>query len=510
MADDPRVINLIIVNVRALEAGVAVKSSFDTSGGVIGSGAGVHWQLIDEKESIHGLHCEINFIDDAFCLKDLSGETYINASSMPLGKDSYARLADDDVIQIGEYEVRVFLDRDVELKSNGNSLEQLFPSKDSDLLDSIPTLSPDDELDGIDEMESLYADKEEPLNLDPLIALELEEEKPKEEDSLLEDIKENELDEEQEELLNHITQKSKGKPLTVTVQADSDTDISSAISFRSAKKNNVMRAIEEAPVVERAPFIGRINPDQQPSQSVKENNPMDDNILDLLEQEVAKNYAGQELPASNGAETDQQLDSQPIANNHVLGGPLMNGLGVDIGSRASIEEMQALSGEMGMTLQACIQGLLDLHSQVKGGRFDVMNRSLQPIEDNPLRLGLSYEDTVRVMFDEEKSIVHLSGAASVEESMNMIKIHNEAVQYATNMALEQILLALSPTVLLKRFSRYSRKSTPDATDEKAWAWEMYENYYQELTSNRQQGFEKLFWEIFEQSYDKKVREKHAE
>jgi type VI secretion system protein ImpI len=114
------------------------------------------------------------------------------------------------------------------------------------------------------------------------------------------------------------------------------------------------------------------------------------------------------------------------------------------------------------------------------------------------------------MFDEEKSAVHLSAASSVEESLRMIKIHNEAVQYATNTALGQILKALSPDSLLKRFNRYSRKPMLDSDEDKSWAWDMYGKYYQELTSNRQQGFEKLFWEIFEQSYDKKVREKHAE
>ena len=114
------------------------------------------------------------------------------------------------------------------------------------------------------------------------------------------------------------------------------------------------------------------------------------------------------------------------------------------------------------------------------------------------------------MFDDNKSTVHLSAPSSVDESLTMIKIHNEAVQHATNTALNHILNSLSPAALLKRFNRYSRDPSQDASDYKSWAWDMYENYYNELTSNRQQGFEKLFWEIFEQAYDQKVREKHAE
>ena len=136
-------------------------------------------------------------------------------------------------------------------------------------------------------------------------------------------------------------------------------------------------------------------------------------------------------------------------------------------------------------------------------------KNLQPIEDNPLRLGLSYEETISTLFDAGKNVVQLSASSAVEESFKTLLIHNEAVQYSANKALEKILEALSPSVLLKRFSRY-RKDNPNVEEDNAWAWSMYESYYQELTSNRQQGFEKLFWEIFEQSYDQKVRSEHTE
>lgn len=39
---------------------------------------------------------------------------------------------------------------------------------------------------------------------------------------------------------------------------------------------------------------------------------------------------------------------------------------------------------------------------------------------------------------------------------------------------------------------------------------MYRHYYQELNSGRQQGFAKLFWEVFEQAYDQSVRRQQRE
>ncbi|WP_026024260.1 type VI secretion system-associated FHA domain protein, partial [Enterovibrio norvegicus] len=77
-------------------------------------------------------------------------------------------------------------------------------------------------------------------------------------------------------------------------------------------------------------------------------------------------------------------------------------------------------------------------------------------------------------------------------------------------ALGQILRAFSPEVLMRRFNAYRRPGqvTPESAD--AYAWNMYKSYYNELTSDRQKGFEKLFWEVFDQAYDRKLREKQQE
>ncbi len=227
---------------------------------------------------------------------------------------------------------------------------------------------------------------------------------------------------------------------------------------------------------------------------------MDEKVLDLLEEEVAKSL--QPAKAESAASS--------AGGKHLLTGPMLQGLGIDLSQDTDMERMHFLSQELGESLQACVKGLLELHQQVSEGRFGTMNRNLQPIEDNPLRLGLPYEQTIRTMYDADKSLVHLSAPAAISESLKNVRDHNEAMQHATSEALNQILNAFSPQVLLRRFHHYKRNTDNSATSDEAWAWNMYCNYYQELTSNRQRGFEKLFWEIFEQAYDKKIREKQLE
>ena len=149
-----------------------------------------------------------------------------------------------------------------------------------------------------------------------------------------------------------------------------------------------------------------------------------------------------------------------------------------------------------------MEGLLALQQE----QNSLSDKHLRPIEDNPLRLNLDYSTTMDVLFGDQKSPVHLAAPAAVSESLHNLLIHNEANRLAITTALGAILDAFSPQLLLQRFENY-RRSNEKQNGGGSWAWEMYKNYYEELTSKRQYGFEKLFWEVYSQAYDKALRDK---
>ncbi len=60
------------------------------------------------------------------------------------------------------------------------------------------------------------------------------------------------------------------------------------------------------------------------------------------------------------------------------------------------------------------------------------------------------------------------------------------------------------------FAQYRRSHELRQKMDNAWAWQMYSNYYDELASSRQQGFEMLFNEVYAQVYDRVLREKQRE
>ncbi|MDX1756885.1 MAG: type VI secretion system-associated FHA domain protein TagH [Marinobacter sp.] len=195
------------------------------------------------------------------------------------------------------------------------------------------------------------------------------------------------------------------------------------------------------------------------------------------------------------------------SRRHISGAPLLRGMETEL-EFADSDDMRLFLEEAGQTLKATVEGLLALH-QHEDSRHRALRTRLQPIEDNPLRLGQPYDDAVQTLFASQRSPVHLSAPAAVRESLDSLRQHQQATQAATAEALEAILQALSPAALLRRFHGY-RRGLQRGENEDAWAWQMYQHYYRELSSRRQQGFERLFQEVFEQAYDQHLRQLQRE
>lgn len=205
--------------------------------------------------------------------------------------------------------------------------------------------------------------------------------------------------------------------------------------------------------------------------------------------------------------SDTKTPVRDASRQHISGAPLMRGLGTEV-EFADSNDLQLFLEEAGQTLKATVEGLLALH-QGEDTRHRALRTRLQPIEDNPLRLGEDYVGTIETLFAAERSPVHLSAPAAVRESLDSLNHHQQATQAAIREALEAILYAFSPEALLRRFHGY-RRGLQDNEDEGLWAWNMYQHYYQELRSSRQQGFERLFQEVFDQAYDQHLRQLQRE
>ncbi|QQE43950.1 type VI secretion system-associated FHA domain protein TagH [Hafnia alvei] len=232
------------------------------------------------------------------------------------------------------------------------------------------------------------------------------------------------------------------------------------------------------------PFPHRV----EPPLTSQEEHMMDDEYLDV--------------PAPYVPSVSELESNADIFENVALT-PVLRGLGEFLPFRNS-QVANGFLEEAGRTLQAVVKGLLALNQTQQ-----VANKQLQPIEDNPLRLGLNFQETVAVLYGEQKSQVHLTPSSAVTESLTHMRLHYQASSQATEAALSAVIQSFSPDVLITRFQRYRRDHMVNPNDPN-WIWNMYQHYFNELLSGRQIGVEKLFHEVYEQVYDKTLRQLQEE
>ncbi|CAD5109360.1 type VI secretion system-associated FHA domain protein TagH [Zestomonas carbonaria] len=440
----PRRIALAVVNPQMLQQGCAPTHTFDSTGGTIGC-RGANWILTDSRDRVHAIHCEILFEEGNFCVIDRSGHTRVNSNESPVGQNVSARLGEGDTLHVGPYRIVAHLqDQDHQLPDPSRHLSQY----------------------GVGEMLNDQGAQLDELANGPA-APDMRPERDKGRSAL-------------DDLVEGTQRDSALDPLAALDEAE-------------------RRAKEQAEKRSSNPF-DPTHYGLSPSTTQ----------ADLAETRFEA-VSGIPLPHSGEPNMTQQYDySTPAAP--VIGGdpqqaiePLLQGLGAPIG-RLDGQSAHQLLLEAGQALNATIRGIAALYGSQAGTqqRLALLNRTLQPIEDNPLRLGQSYDDTVRALFSSDRSVVHLSPRAAIDESLAQARQHNTAIIQAISASLDALLRSFAPDVLLQRFQRYRPGHTAQS-ESNDWAWQMYTHYYNELTSSRQKGFEKLFWEVFEQAYDQALR-----
>ncbi|MEH2922789.1 type VI secretion system-associated FHA domain protein TagH [Samsonia erythrinae] len=399
-------LTLVVLNSEQLDINSQVQHQFDHRGGTLGASEKDQWQLRDRLGAVLPEHARIEMTDGYFSLCDLSGQSFINGSLSPIGRDRKVILSHGDELTIGPFRLGVYIGD----PTTEQDIDQVLGQRTDDVLGG--WLSEDKNSRATDLTDPAVA-----LN-DPLWAL----------------------------------QKEQSQPLLPSDGETTGESLTPSLSSFSAAEDTMDQKFVELPTI---------------------NTP----------------YAGEALEGYS--------DNLSLA-------PLMRGLGQSLqpGDDAQWREMLE---EMGKSLRAMVEGLLALQT-AQGALGDT---HLRPIEDNPLRLGLGYAETLSILFAEGKSPVHLSAPAAVEEVLNNVRVHHVANQQAIAVALESILQAFSPAALIQRFAHYRRSGETMATDD-GWAWEMYQHYYRELTSPRQQGFEKLFHQVYAQAYDRAVRQQQEQ
>lgn len=440
-----------IMNPANIEGGTLPHYSFDHLGGTIGS-QGANWLLTDYSGNIASIHAEIRLEHGHFCLIDRSGHTHINGNIEPMGLNRIIQLTDGDQLQMGKYKIQV--------QFNDESYRHINRPNDMAIGELLDPLKARRESDYLMNLQPLTAVYKEPIAAkEPLSALGTSRASQRYARDPLSAFKEQKIKQAQKPLAEQMVNLGVGEEHFTPADFTETNQQAIAIQFNQP------------------------NAGDPPDMSNKTTDSDSAHWTESLAQQGDKT----------------ELD-------HIIVAPLLRGM------QTTLDKMDAQQAhdfllEAGRTIKAMIDGLQNLYDEdcTQDRNLALLTRNFQPIEDNPLRLKQSYSETVESMFSPNRSKVHLSPPAAVAESLEMMDHHQHAILDAIGNSLDTLLKAFNPEVLKRRFANYAKVGDDHIQDE-AWAWQMYTHYYSELISSRQEGFEKLFWEVFEQTYDRSMRQ----
>ncbi|PTW88917.1 type VI secretion system-associated FHA domain protein TagH [Achromobacter mucicolens] len=439
---------LVVDNPQALQKGSQPRCIFDTSGGTIGA-HGADWILHDRSGRVQSIHCEVRYEDGGYFVIDRCGQTRVNDQMDPLGALVSVQLRGGDILHVGPYRLTVNLDDETyALPDPARHLAE------HDVAELLGTSN--------EHVEALPHGDEAPAPSQP-----------------------PELG---------------WREFTALSESSAQGQLDPLLALDAASRPDPVSAGNAASLDSR--HYGQTQLAAQADLSTTRFEAVSGSPLHAFGDPPMSGH-----PSSFAAHrsSDQWIQNQFNHSGDAAGlvAPLVEGLGAPVGA-VDPHDAHTLLFEAGTTLAALIRGLAALNRAPQGERLALAKRTLQPIEDNPLRLAQTYPDTVRALFSRDRSLVHLSPTAAVEESLEQIGEQHRAMLKAVAAGLSALLQAFSPDQLERRFARYRSGQHHEALPGDG-AWQMYRHYYDELKSSRQQGFDKLFWEVFDQAYDQALR-----
>lgn len=205
-----------------------------------------------------------------------------------------------------------------------------------------------------------------------------------------------------------------------------------------------------------------------------------------------------EVPAvaptsSTEASAPAQFDSNELQQLATL-------LGIDNIEQA---QLQTLVPEMSSIINETVTRLIDLlraRTAIKN-ELRVQHTMIQMTDNNPLKFSATASDALRVMFSKDRS-AFMRPAEAIQDSFDDVSDHQVAVLSGMNAAYETMLNHFNP----ENLKRHINAGDSLLGNKNAKNWSAFEEYYKSLKGDYETTYNELFGEDFARHYEKQLAE----
>jgi type VI secretion system protein len=149
-----------------------------------------------------------------------------------------------------------------------------------------------------------------------------------------------------------------------------------------------------------------------------------------------------------------------------------------------------------------LQGLIDERQTRAQVAAELRLRAfpLTPTEPNPLRHAVNAQDAMRLMFS-SPDITRMSAAQAIADAFEELRAHQLATCSAIQIAFQSMLSRFDPQALEELFERRLKNAGVLPIGSRFRYWQLYIELFEQLASDPDGGFQKLFGEAFAGAYE---------
>lgn len=469
-------LTLTVVRYRNQACSEPFGTSFDTSGGSIGRAASNDWVLPDEEKIISGKHAFIEYQSGEYYVVDNSSNgVYLNESDEPIGKGNSLRIGHGDVLTIGDYDIRIDVQDELGTGTFGG------PDLIEEPMDT-----------GLD-VDDIFSDVE-PLPA----AAEIPQPRPEQEYYRPPDLI-------PDDLTGFQPAPAGGG---VEVAGEFDDDLSGFDDFADTGDGMIPGDMGAGGGAALPDDDWNITvdpgvPDELPA-SPAPPSPSAKTRTTPKPKPGSRRRTSSPPPRAQPRAAPAAPSARPTASGAAGMDAFLAGAGMSEDLLQSLTPKMAFT--LGQTYREAVKGtmaVLMARAKMKS-EFRMDMTVIRPEENNPLKFSLGIDEALQKMVTSPNR-GHLGPVAAMREAYQDIQAHQIAVMAGMRAALRTVLKKLHPARLERRLQSHSMLDAVLPQNRKAKTWDLFTELYNDIASEAEEDFQRLFGEEFRRAYEQHMK-----
>ena len=491
---------------QALQA--TLEHEFTESGGTVGRKSSNTWVLPDEQRHLSGSHAKIEYADDCFYIIDTSTNgVFVNGESKPLGNGNKKQLEDGFQLLMGTYIIQVSISNNEIIESQvSNDETDISDDLFSDLFDDSKQSFDNQKIEPLNQIEQIEKTSSNSKSIgsdDPFFDFDefTSDEKPKNDDANHQsgaDKRQSELDSFFKPAKIRQVAETPSSPDEDIVEAiDEDTDEVIDGSYGSSKNTEESESKSIGGIPDDWNKIEKKGSFDDLLEGIGEPLDAEEHLKKVIKEDVVATKA--EAPVKPKAKSKSNASTEPRPSSAFL-----KGLGIS---------EQKLKGEFseqnlflaGKLLRSAIQGTMEVlrsRAEIKNEmRMDMT--TIQPIQNNPIKFAIDIDEAIyKLLIQDNKS--YMDPEKAMEEAYDDIASHQLAIISGIQASLSHVLKRFEPENLISRLEKKNPISASIPIHRQAKLWEAFEDLYDDIETEAEDDFNRLFGQEFAKAYDEQI------